>query len=670
MRLSDDSLRISTEDIVFPPEFEYGENSEFLKFFVLSYIKLLCDSPLKESHGPKPKHVIAAFYRLLTNTRLDKTIKLFSGYSHEILSNEYSTGGDSSTRVFHEFMIDTPIFKEYHTWLKTGQPELLKFILSFLLFGKKLEYDDPEFNATAFRGWLEVEDKLRTLSFSENDVHCLKNIISAILPPLQIDHLYPKFGPGKVAERGVLDVYDKLHNLRVHPRLAYAFFRERPGRSSEKGFSRCEAVDTQGDRSRDSARQKFVPKDITKSRTISMEPNTFMYFQQEVMRWMVNSMDSGLISRFVNLRDQSNSQHAAVHGSLYYSTDTIDLASASDSVSVELVRKVFPSDYLFYMMATRSSRVELYDSSSTVTVEKFAPMGSAICFPTQCILFTAVCIYASIAVSSQEDTGVRVISSREVRKFIHTRFWKRRSSYTPFTRKYEPPVVYGDDIAVDSRTTSSVISTLSRFGFTVNRSKSFTGSQSFRESCGVFAFEGQNVTPVLFRIPFFAKGAWDAKVYASFIGSINWARDNGLHHYSCFLLSALRGYGFKNPLPFVTNREDFGIYTTNKHRYVYERHVRWNADWQVTEERVQGIGPRKARILSFADNNFLESTLRLHDGVLLKEGIYQPKNLELYRYDQWWRSKVRGFVSWEESQGLRIRPQETRLAPRWARRDQ
>ena len=668
LRLGSNGPRISTSDVVFPPEFGYGKNTEFLKFFVLSYTKLLCDSPLKESHGDKPAAVYASFFRRLCSERLDYTIKLFSGYSHEILSNEYSTGGDSSTRVFHDFMRDTPVFKEYHTWIKTGQPELLKFILSFLLFGKKLEYEDPQFNATAFRGWLEVEERLRTLSLDDVDVSCLKNIISVILPPLQVDYLLPKFGPGKVAERGVGDVYDKLHNLSNHPRIEYAFARERPGRTRNEGFSRRETIDTQGERSRDSARQKFVPKDITKSRTISMEPNIFMYFQQEVMRWMVNSMEKGLISRFVNLRDQSMSQDAAVHGSLYFSTDTIDLSSASDSVSVELVRRIFPSDYLFYMMATRSSRVELYDGSSITSVSKFAPMGSAVCFPTQCIIFTAVCLYAAIAVSSQEDTGVRVYSKGEIRKFIRTSLWKRRSSDSPFTRKLEPPVVYGDDIAVDSRTTGTVISTLSRLGFTVNRSKSFTGSQSFRESCGVFAFEGHDVTPVMFRLPFFKKGNWDAKVYASFIGSINWLRDNNFHHVAMFFLSALRGYGFKNPLPFVSTREDFGIYTTNLHQYVYDSHVRWNADWQITEVRYQGIESRQPK--ADPDRDIALEILSLKkDGKLKKDVIFQPATLEVYRLDQWWRSKVCEEVTWEESQALHIRPQETRLAPRWARRE-
>lgn len=669
MLLSVHGLRISTDDVVFPPEFGYGDNEDFLKYFVLSYTKLLCDSPLKERCGDKPASTYACFLRRLQSERLDVIIKRFSGYSHEILSNEYSTGGDSTTRVYHSFMKDTPVFKEYLTWIRTGQPELLKFVLSFLLYGKKLEYEDPEFNATAFRGWLEVEEKLRTLSLEQNDVDSLSNIIRVLLPPLQVDHLLPKFGPGKVAERGVFDVYDKLHNLRGHKRLEFAFGRERPGRTRDEGFSRRETVDTRGVSGRDSARQKFVPKDITKSRTISMEPNTFMYYQQEVMRWMVNSMEIGLISRFVNLRDQSMSQDAAVHGSLYFSTDTIDLSSASDSVSVDLVRRIFPSDYLFFMMATRSSTVELYNGSSVTSVYKFAPMGSAICFPTQCIIFTAVCLYAAIAVCSQEDTGVRVISETEIRKFIRTRLWKRRSSNSPFTWKLEPPVVYGDDIAVDSRTTDCVITTLSRLGFTVNRSKSFTGSQSFRESCGVFAFEGQDVTPVMFRLPFFKRGKFDASVYASFIGQINWLGDNSYHHSATFHIQALRGYGFRNPIPFVTRREEFGIYTHQKHRYVYESHIRWNADWQVTEERVQGIESRGPSMVYQDEFEEIE-VLKLNKlGELVHLKIRQPKNLEFYRLDQWWRQQVCKEVTWDDSHALHVRPQETRLAPRWVRRE-
>jgi hypothetical protein len=640
LRLDNGAHSISTTDVTFPPNFEYGDNEEFLKFFVLSYIKLLDDSPLRSSHGGKPWRLYYRFLKRLTSDRLDKTIKLFSSYSHEILRNEFSTGSDSLTRIFHEFMRDTPIFKEYHEWIKTGRPELLEFVLTFLLFGKKLEYDDPEFDTTAFRGWCEVEDRLRTLEFSSHDIGSLRNIVRELLPPIEVDHLLPKFGPGKVAETGVRDVYDKLSSLSLHPRLEYAFYRDRPGRSADEGFGRLTTIDVSRHDSIDYEWLMFVPKDITKSRSISKIPNAFMYFQQEVLRWMVNSMEHGQISRFVTLSDQQNSRDAALHGSKYLCTDTIDLSSASDSVHVDLVRGVFPSDYLFYLMATRTSKVRTPDGQIR-QIYKFAPMGSALCFPVQCILFTAVCIYSAIAVSCGEATGVRTISRAEAHKSIRGLFTRTRSESTPFIRRYEPPVVYGDDIAIDSRHTSSVTSTLERLGFTVNQSKSFIGSQGFRESCGIFAFEGQDVTPVLFRLPLFKRGSWDAKVYSSFIGLINYLGDKGYYNLRSFLIRTLREYGFHNPLPFTEDRDSFGIYTKLKKR-VDSRFIRWNAYWQVNEERVQGIGPRYSKRLS-------------------------PDNLSDYTYDQWWRSKVRGHTPLDQTRGLRIRPQETRLAPIWAR---
>jgi hypothetical protein len=226
-------------------------------------------------------------------------------------------------------------------------------------------------------------------------------------------------------------------------------------------------------------------------------------------------------------------------------------------------------------------------------------------------------------------------------------------------------VVYGDDIAVDTRTTDDVIAILERLGFTVNVSKSFTGSQSFRESCGVFAFEGHDVTPLLFRIPFFNKGKPDAKVYDSFIGAINWAGDNGYRHYATYLLKALEGMRLSNPLPFKTDKEGYGIFTNNKH-VVEERYLRYNAEWQILDERVQGIGNRPIRMIRGGTSIHLEVS-RLISGVLKKVTVAQPDNLEEYRYNQWWRSRIGGSTLLGYTRSPRIRPQETRLVPRWAR---
>ena len=402
---------ISTDDICFPSEFEYGINSETLKVFAFSYVKLLCDSPL-EPTSPKPLKLKVKFLKQLQKEHLGSLIKRFSGLADNILQNEYSTGGEES-KPFLDDMRHTPIFFEYVRWHRHRQPDLLKYILSFLRFGKKLKYEDPELNSTAFREWEQVEERLRTLKFNANDLESLRVICGKLLSPLQIDTLLPSFGGGKVAERDIKDVYDKLSGLALHPRLAYAFTKDfLMGRSADKGFHRQKWWTSQRT-AHDTALLKFVPKDISKSRSICMEPNSFMYFQQEVWRWMRRSIDRSDIGRFIHLSDQGVSREAAIHGSQYLSTDTIDLSSASDSVSAELVRGIFPKDWLYYMLATRTSRVKCPDGS-TRQVSKFAPMGSAVCFPTQCIIFTCVCIYAYDAVRTGRTTGAYVPTQDDV----------------------------------------------------------------------------------------------------------------------------------------------------------------------------------------------------------------------------------------------------------------
>jgi len=650
LHLDHGRITISSDSIFLPPEFGYGENEEFLKLFVLSYIKFLCDSPL-ELQSPKPIRVIMRLYKRLTTENIRGVIKQFSSYADQILSEEFSPqefgpNSETSIRQYHDFMKNTPIFKEYHLWTMTGRPDLLKYVLSFLRFGKKLAYVDRDLDTTAFRGWLEVEEKLSTLTFGDEDTASLRTIIARILGPLSVDFLAPKFGTGKVSEAHIDGAYDKLEFLSTNRRLEYAFLRHRPFRGSDEGFDAGNGVVRHRGSSGDVARLKFVPKDITKSRSICMEPNSFMYFQQGVLRWVKRSFDRGEIRRFVTLRDQTANQKAALHGSLYLSSDTIDLSSASDSVHAELVRRVFPPDWNFYMFATRTSSVKLPDGK-VVKVNKFAPMGSALCFPVQCVIFTAVCLYAYSAYIQGKTTGTWSCGPDDIELTLKS-IARSRTDSTPFGKRLEPPVVYGDDIIVDSRLTDIVISTLSRLGFLVNRNKSFTGSMSFRESCGVYAFEGQDVTPVLFRIPFIRRGKkFDAKVYASFIENINSMRSNGYQSVATFWLSVLKDQRFSAPLPFVTDSDAFGLLTANKHavdpKFLRVNHVLPDGQcWQITEELVQGIGPRNTKQT-------------------------RPENLDEYSYDQWWATRVEEDSTPRIKGSSPIRPKETRLRATWAR---
>lgn len=645
MILDSDGHQFHTDEVAFSPELNYGENEDFLKIFVLSYVKFLCDTPF--GHDSKPLRVKMRFLRRLSNYHLLDTIRDFSSLADELLSTQYSTGGDSTTGVFIQRFKETPIFWEYHHWHTTRDPELLEYILSFLLFGKKLKYVDPEFNATAFRGWLEVEDSLSELSFSDHDTGSLATIIEVLLGDIQVDTLLPKHGSGKVAERDISDIYDKVDNLAVNAKIAYAFHRERPYWTNSMGFGVNYALrhNLVADRP---ARLKFVPKDITKSRSICMEPSGTMYYQQEVLRWLAVTMRRSHMGRFVTMDDQTRNQIAAVNGSISLASDTLDLSSASDSVSVELVRRAFNKvpRLKFLLLATRTSRAET--PRGVVELKKFAPMGSACCFPVQCIIFTAICMYSYLSYEKGTSTGSWTCSREDVLSIMKNGLTRDHSVAAAYTRRLLPPVVYGDDLIIDHRCYDIVATTLARLGFRLNESKSFKGSQSFRESCGVYAYNGFDVTPFRFQCrPIQFGRKWDTSVYASLIENVNNARAHGYYSVASFLQSVLTSSEFRfrrgGPVrvPFVTDCNSFGILVSQKHE-VPAYDLRWNADLQIHEERVLGIVPRE----------------------LSKES---PDDFDDYSLAQWWRSRVRDKFTLEYKEGSRPRPQETRLAPVWSR---
>jgi len=636
------AFEIQVEDIVFPPSLAYGVNESFVKVFICAYTKFLEDSPLSAECGDKPLRLIKTFFYRLVNNNIADEIKRYSRIADSLLNYEYTTSDDASTSIFVDDMRHTPVFKEYFLWRQTGRPELIKYVLSFLLFGKKLQYIDPEFNATALRGWREVEERLRTLKFDAKDVETLNNILSVALPRLNTDFLLPRFGPGKVSEPSIANVYDKLEQLKVDRRLRYVFHRPTSFRLDNGTCS--DLAGSLEDGSINVSRLKFVPKDITKSRSICMEPNGYMFYQQEVHRWLQASIRTGSFGRFINLRKQSLNRDAAILGSKTLRIDTLDLSSASDSVHVELVRRIFPRDYLFYLLGTRTSKVLIPGEREPVTVNKFAPMGSACCFPVQCLIFTAVCVYASMSHSIGKTLDEsHVFGPKEVASFIKSGFFRKPGQSSEASRRYEPPRVFGDDILCDTRITDHVVAILSRLGFHVNESKSFRGRQSFRESCGVYAWKGYDVTPTRFRLKSFKirnDFRWDPSCFASLIEAINNFGDFGYRRCAGFLIQLAKSLSHER-IKFTEDRNVFGIWVRHK-QPVPDTALRYNANWQITEEKTLGIVP-------------------------IRYKGFKPNKLDSYTMEQWWRSRISSEFILPLGRGLLIRPQETRIAPVWSR---
>lgn len=594
-----------------------SDNYEMFYLLLGSYCSLLSDSPLED--GLKPAGTIKRFFAQLLLDPI-KVISTFSNLSEEILHGGTLFGTGTTTGPFIPGMKDTPVFKEYLAWRETGNHQLLQYLLTFLRFAKKMKWVNPELDATSFRGWLSVERRLEDLVLPET-IH-LRNIVHAILSRDSVAS-FPHHSGGSTADFGRV-LSKKMRNLLPHPRLHRAFFSNLP-------FKRVVGQDWPHELSTlvdptlwpsdisgvplstDISELRFVPKTIRTSRSICMEPVSFMYFQQFYRRILERKIAAGVCGRWININDQTYNQDGCYFGSVFGCVDTIDLSSASDSVSLELVRKIFPREVLYYLLATRTSKVRVPDGS-VVLVNKFAPMGSALCFPTQCIIFCAMTIlsyghhYSSTyGVDLDDIFGSQSACLRFIRKHI-----RKDRFYDPRSRKYQAPGVYGDDIICDSHTTDILINLLTSYGFSVNTEKSFLSSSAFRESCGKYYWCGFDVTPLSFKP--LVKSGLDAKLLPSITSLANLAGDfryMSLRSYIINRCLRLAG-GSKLPIRFSSDRNSScTFYSTN----VRNEHLksRWNSQLQRDEVRSVSVGYSRRK------HRFSNAT-------------------ELGAYVRWWRS--------------------------------
>jgi hypothetical protein len=287
--------------------------------------------------------------------------------------------------------------------------------------------------------------------------------LSRVFENFEPRDIVPRHGPGVVSTKERLwgkyfwsNIPDRLANM--FPIDAYFY--------ASNGHV-CDAVSeirSLGNRE-DSARVIFVPKDSRGPRLISAEPLVFQWIQQGLGRAIVSHIERHPLTRDdVHFTDQQPNRTAALLGSTDGRYSTLDLKEASDRVTVGLVRMLFPSSVLPYLLAARSLSTTLPDGR-ILKLKKFAPMGSALCFPVLALTCWAIL----------------------------------RAMYRDADIGYRPNVlVYGDDVIVPTAIAGDAIKHLEAFGLLVNRHKSCV-SGFFRESCGMDAYKGHPVTPLRIR---------------------------------------------------------------------------------------------------------------------------------------------------------------------------
>lgn len=203
----------------------------------------------------------------------------------------------------------------------------------------------------------------------------------------------------------------------------------------------------------------FVPKNYKTERAITPEPAGNIFLQKGVGAML----RSFLLRVGIDLDDQSNNQSLA-RRALREGLATLDLKSASDSVTTALIYLLLPPEWAIFLDDLRSQDTRLPDGT-WVHDKLFSSMGNGFTFELESLIFWAICSVEA------EVAGVKGAVS-----------------------------VYGDDIIVPASISQDTIESLAFFGFQVNSSKSFT-SGPFYESCGAHYYCGVDVQPVYQKEP-------------------------------------------------------------------------------------------------------------------------------------------------------------------------
>jgi hypothetical protein len=203
-----------------------------------------------------------------------------------------------------------------------------------------------------------------------------------------------------------------------------------------------------------------VPKNTDIDRCACKEPDVNMFVQKGIG----NHFRESLRRIGINLNDQSINRSLARVGSIDGSLATLDLSSASDSVTSGLVAEMLPESWYTLLDSVRSP-VTIIDGEEHRN-EMFSSMGNGFTFELQSILYYA--------------------------------FARAVCFFTGTPGKVS---VYGDDIICPSEAAPQLIDVLYYLGFSTNIEKThFTGA--FRESCGGHYSNGYDITPFYVKAPF------------------------------------------------------------------------------------------------------------------------------------------------------------------------
>lgn len=468
---------------------------------------------------------------------------------------------------------------------------------------KKLPLDMPDLLDESIQAFIDTDNRIAEIDFDDDQhreiVRELNAILLGWLKGLDLSTVPARHGNGAVAERGVRTKSEKDRCLSIPRSIWYRACKWKKTDLDDIISLEDSYVPLvyRNDKTRDLARLTAVPKTYKAVRLICMEPTSYQYFQQGVMRRVYDYFrDNRELHSHIKLEDNRWNQRYARLGSINGNYATIDLSAASDSVSLDLVKRIFRgTPLLSWLLATRSKGVEMPDGS-VFRMSKFAPMGSSLCFPVECLVFAAIVEY----VKRHRDPDERG------------------------THKY---LVYGDDIICPSVWANDVMEVLELMGFKVNTEKSYL-SGPFRESCGYEAWNGIDISPFYYRIPDITHGI-EPKAWSALTAAYNRASVEGMRHLRSYLhdiitSSDLRGKGSKEVLR--SNAKPGFVYSYTKSPYLQSpnpTNFESRSD-RATKASLQQPAYLTLNVISTLSDEDVERTDEIRYAEKLREENYRP----------------------------------------------
>lgn len=429
----------------------------------------------------------------------------------------------------------------------TGIVQSFLTISTWLNFISRLQLQDVDYDTDLSVAYEKFEQGLQTRVTTEDQLATLRSLArfaDLIIPPWNDlkTRFVPSFGPGVVQgiSRDYATHLGKIETLVMTPDVEKRLV-ESGVDDPRSLFPYYVNKNIFGD----SIETEIitVPKTALTRRVISKERNDVQYIQQGIMNIFNYIYSLPPVSRSVKLTDQSFAQRLALLGSKSGKFVTIDLSSASDSVTKTQVKVILAAHpELRQLCMNFAPEFGVLPNGKRLKLEKFAPMGSGHCFRMEVLVFLVIVLEAY-----RRHLGV-------THHYLYEMWRQGKLTFS----------IYGDDIIVPEWLAAEVLAVLRQLGYLPNMTKSFFGprvtddspSYRFRESCGMEALNGFDVTP--FRIargmiglptmklvlPFFhSKRTEDIKRFNR--SSTKWVKAEQFESYRQFANRALQ-FGYVN----------------------------------------------------------------------------------------------------------------------------